>query len=70
MLCEVTEKKNKVEEDKVMIEDEKRTLTNRIEEETLEVQRIFNMQMEIMNQVMIANHELNRKDTEITTLKL
>lgn len=28
------------------------------------------MKLEIMNQVMIANHELNGKDIVITTLKL
>ena len=28
------------------------------------------MQLEIMNQVMIANHEINSKDIEITILKL
>ena len=28
------------------------------------------MQLEIMNQVMISNHEFNGKDIQITTLKL
>ena len=28
------------------------------------------MQLEILNQMMISNHELNVKDIEITTLKL
>ena len=53
-----------------MIEDEKRTQTNRLEEKTLEVQRIANMQLETMKQVMISNHEQNGKDIDITTLKL
>ena len=70
LLCEVTKKKNKVEEDKVMIEDDKRILTNRLEETTSEVTRIDNMQLETLGQMMIANHELNAKDIEITTLKL
>jgi DNA-directed RNA polymerase subunit F len=66
----VTEQKKKAEEDKVMIEDKKRILTNRLEENTSEVQRIASMQLETMNQVTIANHELNGKDIVITTLKL
>lgn len=53
-----------------MIEDEKRVLTRKLEEKSLEVNRISHMQFETMNQVMIANHEINSKDIEITTLKL
>ena len=53
-----------------MIEYEKRLLTNRLEDKTLEVNRISHMQLEALNQMMIANHELNGKDIEITTLKL
>lgn len=69
-LCEVTEQKNKVEEEKVVIKDAKRILTNRLEEKTSEVNRISHMQLETLNQMMISNHELNGKDIEITTLKL
>ena len=53
-----------------MIEDDKKILTNRLEEKTLEVNTIAYVQLEILNQMMIANHELNRKDIEITTPKL
>ena len=53
-----------------MIEDDKRILTNRLEEKKSEIQRIASMQLKIMNQVIISNHELNGKDIEITTLKL
>ena len=53
-----------------MIEDDKRILTYRLEEKTLEVNKISHMQLETLNQMMIANHELNGKDIEITTLKL
>ena len=42
-LYEVTEYKKKDEEEKVMIEDEKRILTNRLEEKTSEVNKIANM---------------------------
>ena len=53
-----------------MIEDDKRVLTSRLEERSSEVTRIANMQLETLGQMMIANHELNAKDIEITTLKL
>ena len=53
-----------------MIEDDKRILTNRLEEKTLEVTRISNMQLESLSQMIIENFELNAKDIEITTLKL
>lgn len=53
-----------------MIEDDKRILTNRLEDKILKVTRIANMQLETLSQIMIANHELNAKDLEITTLKL
>ena len=53
-----------------MIEDDKRILTNRLEEKTSEVNRIAHMQLETLNQMMIANHELNGKNIETTTLKL
>ena len=66
----MTEHKKKAEEDKVMIEDDKKWLTNILEEKTSEVHRIATMQFETMNQVMISNHELNGQDIEITTLKL
>jgi hypothetical protein len=43
LLYEVTEQKKKFEEDKVVIEDDKRILTNRLEEKTSEVNRISHM---------------------------
>ena len=62
--------KNKFEEDKAMIEDEKIILTNGLEEKKLDVENITNMQLDIMNQLVTANHELNGKETKIKTLKL
>ena len=53
-----------------MIEDDKRILTNRLEEKTSEVTRIADMQLETLSQLMIANNELNGKNIEIATLKL
>ena len=53
-----------------MIEDDKRTLVNRLEEKSIELTRISNMQLDTLSQMMNAHHELNVKDIEITTLKL
>ena len=69
-LCEVIEQKKKVEEEKVMIEDDKRILANKLEEKTSELNRIAHKQLKTLNQMMIENHELNGQDIEITTLKL
>ena len=53
-----------------MIEDDKRNLTNRLEEKTIEFERISNMQLDTLSQMMNAHHELNMKDIEISTLKM
>ena len=63
-------KKNKVEEEKFRVEDDKKILTKRLEEKTSWVTRISNMKSETLGQMMIENHELNVKDIEITRLKL
>lgn len=68
-LFEITEMKKKAEEDKVMIEEDKRILTNRLEEKTSYVQNTSNMQLDTMNQLILANHELNGNNIEFTTLK-
>ena len=43
MLCEITEQKKRAVEDKVMMEDDKRNLANRLEEKCTELTRISNM---------------------------
>ena len=70
MLCEVTKQKKRAIEDKVMIEDDKRNLVNRLEEKLIELTKISNMQLDTLSQMMNAHNELNVKDIEITTLKL
>ena len=40
MLCEITEQKKRVVEDKNMLEDDKRNLANRLEEKSTELTRI------------------------------
>ena len=70
MLREVTKQKKKVMEDKAMIEEEKIILTNRLEEKSIELTKISNMQLDTLSQMMYSHHELNVKDIEITTLKL
>ena len=70
LLCEVTEQKKKAIEEKAIIEEDKRILENRLEEKSIELSRISNMQLDTLCQMMNAHHELNVKDIEITTLKL
>ena len=70
MLCKVIEQKKRAIEDKVMIEEDKRTLTNRPKEKSTELTKISNMQLDTLSQMMNASHELNVKDIEITALKL
>ena len=43
MLCEITEQKKRAIEDRSMIEDDKRNLTNRLEEKSTELTKISNM---------------------------
>ena len=69
MLCEVTKQKKSAIEEKFMIEEDKRNLANRLEENSTELTRISNMQLDTLSQMMNAQHELNIKDIEITALK-
>ena len=59
MLCEITEKKKRAIEDRVMLEDDKRNLA-----------RMSNIQMDTLGQLMNLHHELNMKDIEISTLRV
>ena len=43
MLCEVTEQKKRAIEDKAMMEDDKRNLANRLEENSIDLARVSNM---------------------------
>ena len=62
MLCQVTKQKKRAIEGKVMIEEDKRNLANRLEEKSTELARISNMQLDTLSQMMNAHHELNVKD--------
>lgn len=70
MLCEITKQKKRAIEDKAILEDDKRNLTNRLEEKSTEVTRISNIQMDTLSQMMNIHHELNMKDSDISTLKM
>ena len=70
MLCEITKQKSRVVEDRVMLEDDKRNLANKLEEKSTELARISNMQMDTLSQMMNIHHELNMKDIEISTLRM
>ena len=52
MLCEVTEQKKRAIEDKALIEDDKRNLVNRLEENSIELTRVSNMQLDTLSQMM------------------
>ena len=70
MLYEITEQKKRAVEDRVMLEDDKRNLANRLEEKCTKLTRISNMQMDTLGQLMNLHHELNMKDIEISTLRM
>lgn len=53
-----------------MIEDNKRNPTNKLEENSIKLARISNIQLDTLSQMMNAHHELNVKDIEISTLKM
>ena len=70
MICKVTEQKKRAIEEKFMIEDDKRNITNRLEAKSIEFERVSNMQLDTLSQMMNVHHELNMKDIEISTLKM
>ena len=49
MLCEVTEQKKRAIEDKAMMEYEKRNIANRLEEKSIELARVSNMQQDTLS---------------------
>ena len=49
MLCEVTEQKKRAIEEKSMIEDDKRNLSNILEVKTIEFETISNMQLDTLS---------------------
>ena len=70
MLCEIIEQKKRAIEDRAMLEDDKINLANRLEEKSIELTKISNMQLDTLSKMMNAHHELNMKDIEISTLKM
>ena len=49
MLCEVTKQKKRAIEDKAMIEEDKRILTNILEEKLTKLTRISNIQLDTLS---------------------
>ena len=70
MLCEITEQKKRAIEDKAMNDHEKKNLANRLEENSIEIARFFNMLLDTLSQMMNSHHELNVKDIKISSLKM
>ena len=48
-----------------MAKDEKRQMSIQLEERSSDVKKLTNTQLDTMNQIMLGNHELKRKDMEI-----
>ena len=49
MLCEIIEQKKRAIEDRAMVEDDKINLANRLEEKSIELARVFNMQLDTLS---------------------
>ena len=49
ILCEVTKQKKRAIEDKVMIEEDKITLANRLEEKSTKLTKISNIQLDTLS---------------------
>lgn len=64
------EHKKKDEEDKIMTKEDKRQIDTRPNEMTCDVQNLTNNQLDMVNQLLLANQELNMKDMEIKNLRL
>ena len=69
-LFEEIELRKKVEDEKVMIEDDTKVLRNGLDEKTSDVQKLTNTQLEMMNKAIFTNQELMKNDLEIVTLKI
>lgn len=52
-----------------MVEENKRQMATRLEERSFDVHKLTNNQLDMMNQLLIPNQELNRKEMEITNLR-
>ena len=70
MICEITKQKKREIEDRAILEDDRRNLENRLEEKSIELIKISNMELDTLSQMMNAHHELNMKDIEISTPKM
>lgn len=70
-LCEVTEQKKMGEEDKEMIDEDKKKMVTRLDKERInEVKRLTHNQFDMVNQLLSANHEIIRKVEEIEDPRL
>ena len=57
-------------EDKLVAEEEKRKMASKLEERSFKVWNLINNRLEMINQSVIANQEVNRKESKITNLRL
>lgn len=52
-----------------MVEVDTRQMDTKIEERSSDVQKLTNNQLDMMNQLLLANQELSRKGMEITNMR-
>lgn len=63
------EDKEKAKDDKEMTNEHKRQLVTRLDERIKEVHNLTHNQFDMLNQFLSANHDIARKELEITNLK-
>ena len=65
MLCDINEQKKRAIEDRSMLDNDKRNLANRLEENSIEPAKVSKIQLDILSKIMNAHHELNVKDVDL-----
>lgn len=69
-LCEVTKQKKNIEDEKDGIEEDKRKIIARLDENIIEVQTLEHNKFDMVNQLLGAIQENTRKELEIINLNL
>lgn len=68
-MCEVIEQKKKVEDDRAMIEEDKRQLIVRLDEKDKDRRKTALNHLNLTNEILYINRELNGKDVDIAHLR-
>ena len=62
------EKKKKDDEENIMVEEEKKMAT-RLKERSFHVHNLTNNELDMMDQLLLVNWEMNKKDKEIINMR-